>query len=497
MTQLSIASGAGLAFGLATLVATLCQCGNGRAAEPERSSTMSAATRPQEPKPQPAASPPPDALRLLISGSMLGRLEPCGCASGQLGGLARRMQHIGEQRNYDLLLEGGDLVGGNTELDVLKLFTASTVLFQMERGYDALGVGLRDLAVPQAEWRAFLGMAPVVATNLRCEQPDWPAKPFVDKTVRGHQVRIASLLLDELPNDDQLAAAQIERTDPTASWQQAFGDAPKATFRIALLHGHEAQVRALLPSLTPPPDLAIGVAADYVEPTTAPTTIGQVPLVFAGIRGRVLLDARLWRTDEGAPRIACEAVPLPASKTLPGGGGDPQVKDVLLEHRRTVKELGVLANMAEQRPTPSGNAYVGSATCQGCHPSAYKAWQASKHAHAWQTLVDAEQDPKRYGWPVTAYPDCVGCHVIGYGEKSGFVSHDATPHLENVGCERCHGPGSAHVMSGGQKQLGIIGGERASVMCTQCHDFEQSPDFVYTDRWAVIEHGREPNQRTK
>jgi hypothetical protein len=77
------------------------------------------------------------------------------------------------------------------------------------------------------------------------------------------------------------------------------------------------------------------------------------------------------------------------------------------------------------------------------------------------------------------------------------VSYADTPDLADVGCERCHGPGSAHATSTGQKPLGIIGGIAASVLCTQCHDFEQSPDFLYTDKWPLIKHGREPHQVKK
>ena len=121
-----------------------------------------------------------------------------------------------------------------------------------------------------------------------------------------------------------------------------------------------------------------------------------------------------------------------------------------------------------------------------------KSWQATKHAHAWQTLVDAEKDPTRYGWPVTKYPDCVSCHVVGYGQQTGFISYEKTPHVADVGCERCHGPGLDHVASGGKKPLGIIGGVTPSVMCTQCHDYEQSPQFVYSERWKMITHGKEP-----
>ena len=434
---------------------------------------------------------PPDALRILISGSMLGRLEPCGCASGQLGGLARRIQHIGEQRDYDLLLEGGDMVAGKTELDKLKLLTAAQVLFAMEHTYDALGVGLKDLALPLEEWSGFLLGGPAVATNLTCDDPMWPATPYRDKQVRDHSIRIASLLIDELPQSLRGEDARVRRTSPTTAWSDAFAGADDDVIRVALVHGRDDRIRAVIPELQPKPDLVVGVDPGYIEPDSSAALVAGVPLVFAGIRGRVLLDVRLWR-DGDAARVACDLVPLAGSKTVPGGGGDPNVKAFLLTHREDVARENVLEQMAEQHPTPSGSTYVGSQTCSGCHPSAMAAWKKSKHSHAWQTLVDAENDPSRYGWPVTKYPDCVGCHVIGYGQKTGFVSYEKTPHLSDVGCERCHGPGLDHVMSGGQKPLGIIGGITPSIMCTQCHDYEQSPDFVYGDRWQVIKHGKEP-----
>ena len=117
---------AALALALSSLVATFAQCSESKAATPAA----------QDPKPA-APTPPADRIRLLVSGSMQGRLEPCGCASGQLGGLARRMQHIGEQGSYDLLLEGGDLIDGDSPLDALKLLTASQTLFAMAKRYDA------------------------------------------------------------------------------------------------------------------------------------------------------------------------------------------------------------------------------------------------------------------------------------------------------------------------------------------------------------------------
>jgi hypothetical protein len=218
--------------------------------------------------------------------------------------------------------------------------------------------------------------------------------------------------------------------------------------------------------------------------------------VVAGIRGRVLLAVTLFREND-VPRAICELVPLPASKTVPGGGGDPDVRSLILQHRHDVKDQQVLAKLVRQHPTANGAAYVGNAACKTCHETAYAVWEKSKHALAWETLQQAETDPKRYGWPVTAYPDCVSCHVVGYGEQTGFASFEETPQLADVGCERCHGAGSDHVTSGGAKKLGLIGGIAASMLCIQCHDFEQSPTFLYGERWPKIEHGREPKPKPK
>lgn len=462
-------------------VATLAQCG----AEPKPTAL------PQDP-PSAAQVPAEDRIRLLVSGAMLGRLEPCGCASGQLGGLPRRMQHIGEQREHDLRIEGGDLVAGNSELDLLKAMTAMQVLFGMQRPYDVLGVGAQDLALPLPEWTAFLATTTAVATDLQATQEDWPCRPYLEKQVRQHTVRVLSFTM-QLPASLQREDSPVKLLPPIEAWQKGLAGADPKALRVLLLHCGEQAAKDLLPKLAPPPDLALCFDPGYTEPPAHPTLVGGVPLVFPGIRGRMLLDVTLARLPSG-PRVGYEVVPLQGSKTVPGGGGDPDVKLVLQNHREQVKQDQVLERLANQHPTANGATYVGSATCAGCHPTAMAAWQGSRHGRAWQTLVDAEADPKRYGWPVTAYPDCVSCHVVGYGEQTGFVSPTQTPHLTDVGCERCHGAGSAHAQSNGQQRLGLIGGVAASILCAQCHDFEQSPDFLYSDKWPRIQHGREPKK---
>jgi hypothetical protein len=481
-----------LLAGLAGLAAAIhCQCSranaNGTAAAPKASAAG---------EQDPAIPANQNLVRMMVSGNLLGRLEPCGCASGQLGGLARRWYQIGDR--HDLLIEGGNLVAGATEIDVMKMFTTVEILLAMKRPYDVVGVGVHDLELPWADWAGFLSSykAPIVASDLESTDPQWPGQPFVEKDVRGTKVRIASLAI-ELPKS--LAKAEpplVKLLEPAAAWQRALAGAATDTLRVVLVHSPAALARELAQKLQPSPDLVVCLDSGVSEPPGSAERQGQVPVVFPGIRGRLLLDLGLCRID-GKPRLTYEVVELRGSETKPGAQEDPDVKQILLRHRLQVKEDGTLAKMAEQLPTATGATYVGTENCITCHSTAYEVWEKTKHAKAWETLDIAEKDPKRYGWPVTHYPDCVSCHVVGYREKSGFRTYADTPGLAAVGCERCHGPGSAHVASGGTVKLGKTGGGLPATVCTQCHDFEQSPTFDYMQRWGMIKHGLEPGQGKK
>lgn len=496
-----------LALGLlaAASVATFAQCGaeNGGAGD-------GPAGAPETPAAAPPEAPPVlgERVRLLLSGSMNGRLEPCGCASGQSGGLARRMSLIQEMRNFDLLIEGGDLVEHGTPLDESKAATAVQVLFGNPavtaslRGlpadsflvgpYHALGVGPGDLELPLDRYFGGLVTAfqvPLVASDLQATAGEWPGVAFVEHEVRGTPVRIASLAM-RLPAAIGMASPPpLDLLPPAAAWQRALQGAGPDTLRILLVHAAPERVRDLA-SLEPRPDLLVGIDGTYHEPPGVAEHRLGVPIVFPGIRGRIVLDVTLARTAAGSTLTRYDPIELRGSQTRPGAGEDPDVRMQLRQHREQVAEEDVLEALAGQLPVPNGQSYVGSAKCGECHPQDFQVWQNSRHGRAWQTLVEAEKDPTRYGWPVTQYPDCVSCHVVGYRHESGFVNAEQTPQLAGVGCERCHGAGSAHARDPAANKLGPVGGGTPSVVCTECHDFEQSPDFDYRFKWQVIEHGR-------
>ena len=438
-----------------------------------------AAPREQDPGPR---------VRLRLTGHLEGHLEPCGCASGQVGGLARRtFRSLQDRGSYDFLIEGGDLTTGGTPLDELKLYTILNVLDDQRARYDAVGLGPGDLALDPDLLAGFVEsfpQLPFVCADLvptDAEMP-WPFRAFVDLEEGTAKARVTALAT-RTPEPTGGLTPRFELLTPQAAWTRAMEGVAPDSFRVLLHHGSSASAREAA-SLDPRPDLIVSIQAEHAEPPRDPEFLdGGVPMVQPGVRGRFLLDVTLARMD-GAPRITQYApIPLEGSRTRKGALEDPDVRALVLAHRHEVQADGTRERMAELSPTANGASYVGNARCAICHPEAQAVWEKTRHARAWATLEEAAVG-ERYGWPVPHYPDCVRCHTVGYGQTTGFVNPEKTPGLRDVGCESCHGAGSQHAANPIDNRLGSIG----AASCLVCHDFEQSPDFDYAEHWKQIEH---------
>jgi len=146
--------------------------------------------------------------------------------------------------------------------------------------------------------------------------------------------------------------------------------------------------------------------------------------------------------------------------------------------------------------------HVGSAACGKCHPTEYKALKDGAHAKALEPLAKAAPS----GWSVPRHkrgvvgisrPECVRCHVTGFGGPGGFPSAIPAKPLEHplagVGCEACHGPGKAHAADPKKpKAILHLGGTcpecNILTICRQCHDDENSPHFDYRQALPKARH---------
>ncbi len=149
------------------------------------------------------------------------------------------------------------------------------------------------------------------------------------------------------------------------------------------------------------------------------------------------------------------------------------VRDAIKAFDVAAGEANVKAAANKPVPPPAkGKAgYVGNEACSDCHQEAVDFWKTTRHAHAWETLVERGQ---QFDY------ECIGCHVTGWDRPGGSnLAHN--DNLRDVGCETCHGPGSIHAAKGGEeKPLAIVRAPKDDLCATQCHTTEHSDTFERT-----------------
>ena len=117
-----------------------------------------------------------------------------------------------------------------------------------------------------------------------------------------------------------------------------------------------------------------------------------------------------------------------------------------------------------QTRIPEETAYVGSETCAQCHAEAYEKYIG----HAEKARSFAEKVvAKGSMFGEDRLRSCFPCHSTGFRKPGGFMSISETPGMDHVGCESCHGPGSAHVEAGGGP--GLIEKRVDRMKCESCH----------------------------
>lgn len=124
-------------------------------------------------------------------------------------------------------------------------------------------------------------------------------------------------------------------------------------------------------------------------------------------------------------------------------------------------ERAVLQAIAVAAPAVAEDKYeyVGDSKCKMCHIKEHKSWRKTGMGTAFNTLKPGEKadakkasgmDPEK---DYTKDETCLACHTTGFGKAGGYAIPDPDDKKavklarkrKNVGCESCHGPGSAYI----------------------------------------------------
>jgi hypothetical protein len=144
--------------------------------------------------------------------------------------------------------------------------------------------------------------------------------------------------------------------------------------------------------------------------------------------------------------------------------------------------------------------YVGAEKCNMCHKSEkqgqqFPLWESRKHSKSFSALTSDKAKEIAQGAGVdnpTENPACLKCHAP-LTEKAPELKE------EGVGCEACHGPGSAY------KKMSIMKDHAESVknglteygspeaikkQCLSCHEDAHETTFDFDAAWEKVKHPR-------
>lgn len=411
------------------------------------------------------------ALSILFSSEQNGYLTPCGCSKPMMGGMPRLATylHAVASRGIPVKVQNGDLTLAAGRQDELKAETLVGMFSALK--YDAINLGEKDfrLGIPYLKNLQGRFSGTFLSANTLGADGKSVFAPYtvLKRNLAGHPTRvvIVGVVSDQFAGEISSSdgAPQIEA--PAAALRRLRNELLGAgEVRALLFHGPRVEATAIAHQFPIFNVIVFGHEGDHPEPAVH---LGSTVLVCAGQDGKYIGNIHLQPRPPWTP-IRTDFVAL--------GPQLPEDQMMLLLKRAYLDRVDMEDLLAQvpRRPTENGDSFAGSAACASCHAAAYHIWKDSLHARALQTLADEGENKD---------PQCVVCHVVGLDRVSGFVSPQQTPHLQDVGCEDCHGAARRHVQNPAVKLPTVD-----ALTCVRCHTAEQSPNFEFKTFWPKIRH---------
>lgn len=452
------------------------------------------------------SSPTSEHLTLFLSAQVQGYLGPCGCSENMRGGISRAAQQLAEARAQGhgvLFVDVGDGLFGTPLIPPEAVAQQERKALALAQAWKAMGLWIRlpgpldnargtsfreHLGLPELKEGHFQlkeGVALVSAATV--EQARATA---VRARTAGAMLVVAAVpkpfeeLIREVPPESEveLWVSSRARDELAAEANRVWGKTAKVVqlqskgrsllrvdvhfqgaSQVTWAEGDSEKEKALAALDERIELLQVALDAPMLAPEVKALRRSKLEEVIA--RREMLAMASAPKL-EGAASASMRFVPLEANFAT-----EPKVvaieraydADVGLLNVAWAKSHGVSCEKANaERP-----GVVGSQACVGCHAPAEAMWRKTKHPQAYASL---QAVGKQY------HLDCVGCHVTGWKARQGVCRIDESAGREEVGCESCHGPGSAHVET--PLKTNIARAADANV-CVTCHNHENSPHFDF------------------
>jgi len=413
-------------------------------------------------------------LHIIVSGDTAGWITPCGCTANQSGGLERRASLLNTLGAKDriLYLDVGGSAAGKSEYQQVKL---KSILL----GNKLMDLELHNVGAPETQLDpdTLFQIGQETSTrwlsaNLQIKSDRETGKPPINthRVVLRNGIRI---LVTGVVDPALIKNPMWTARDASSSVLDVLKSA-KADIKLVLAYMDEPNLRALAESL-PEVDFIIGGPTGQL---LSPSKVGPVEIMSATNKGKFLAAMELEKTGKNWKTKKRGAIEV--TSTLPRNPAQSKNLDAYLNALEardfSADETGLVNNASASVQNQSDYRIAGTLACVSCHQQDDTLWHASKHSHAWQTLVDKRSHVD---------PSCQQCHTTGYGMSGGFEQVAKSTQLVNVGCESCHGPSQSHALNPKTKTTFL-----SREQCVRCHDHENSPEFDFAKYWGKISHGK-------
>jgi hypothetical protein len=486
--------------------------------------------RPTEDTPTDPQTPPSRLFRgwqkpdvaLVVSAEQHGYLLPCGCSRPQYGGLERRYNFLQtlKDRGWPIApVDLGDLPQRKGPRDLPNVQGLIKYRYSMESlqkmNYLAVGLGEFESALSLfdvlGEYALNNPTPAVVAANLHDKDKLYPdqVKSHVVKAPQGSRLKVGVTGAIGPSVAAEVKKHKVELDDNRVMIPRVLNDLAKegADVKVLLYQGSVEEAKKLAAAHRE--FHVVLCLSPEDEPSSEPVRVEDALIISVGHKGRYVGVVGVYAT--GKPErpfdLRYQMVTLNEDYlTAEGDRAKQPILGLMEQYQRELKSGNYLAKYGQVKHPAQHEipgvvpTFVGSDKCKKCHELAYDVWEKSKHAHAFRSLEQVKSPSLR-----VHDAECIVCHTVGFGYESGYRNEKDTPHLKDVGCESCHGPGSEHVKkSKDERWYPILNPwrpaqnetaeakrkrqDRIDLFCQGCHDIDNDVKYKFETRWPDVAH---------
>ncbi|MBA4147534.1 MAG: hypothetical protein H0X66_05410 [Verrucomicrobia bacterium] len=428
-------------------------------------------------------------LKIFFTCDTRGRLVPCGCFTGQNGGLTRlktTLEKLAEP--MAIRLDVGDAIRGTADFNLIEYKYILEAYAGMQ--FDALNIGHREAQLSKGQLDTIKQSAPVklISANLFDKKSgERVFEPFHIIQRGRHKIAIVGVVDPRGLNETLGEGLMVEKME-TVLGTLVPELKKKADFIVLLAFTDETTLAQLAREFY---ELNIILGGKVSQPAQDLRKENRSFISYTANESRTLGVLQVQVSTENKLTATSQEMILLHDRIHEHGSVKTLAANYRDEIRKTPLQVDDPAFLQENvvPGIKTAATYVGSQSCAECHSSAMATWKKSGHAHAFETLIETKAD---------ADPNCIGCHTVGFGTPSGYRREFASSKLVDVGCESCHGPGSLHV---NQRLAGELVTFKFRPLgagdCQKCHHGEFSRPFDWDEFWPLIQHGKEKSTAQK